>query len=86
VGSLKFDGVRFVIYSNDHPPRHIHGFLGKTEILVDLLRDDNVALAARSDAIRPVNAKKSDISKVLHLAALHFDELAALWEEIHGKP
>jgi len=36
VGSLTFDGVRFVVHSNDHPPRHVHGFAGETEAIVDI--------------------------------------------------
>lgn len=85
VGSLTFDGIRFVVYSNDHPPRHVHGFLSETEIIVDLRTDGNVALADRKDSVRPANAKKSDIRKILASAARHFEELVALWEEIHGK-
>ncbi|MHB1795100.1 MAG: hypothetical protein ACYCPO_09040 [Acidobacteriaceae bacterium] len=85
MGSIRFDGIRFVVCSNDHFPRHIHGFLGETEVIADLRPDDNVALASRKDAIRPANAKRSDVSKILDTAALHFDELAALWGEIHGK-
>lgn len=85
MGSLQFDGIQFVVYSNDHPPRHIHGFWGGTEVIVDLHLDGNVALADRKDAIRPAGAKRSQVAKVLKIAALHFDELAKLWEEIHGK-
>jgi hypothetical protein len=39
VVSLRIDGVRFVAYSNDHPPRHVHGFTGDTEAIVDLRMD-----------------------------------------------
>lgn len=85
MGSLTFGGVLFVVYSNDHPPRHVHGFSGESEVIVDLLPDGNVALADRKDAIRPRAAKRSDIKKVLSSAASHFDELIALWEEIHGE-
>jgi restriction endonuclease len=85
VGSLKFDGIRFVIYPNDHLPRHVHGFYGETETIVDLRRNDTVALAERKDAIRPANAKKSDVKKILNAAAQHFEELTALWEGIHGQ-
>jgi hypothetical protein len=84
VGSLRFDGIQFVVYSNEHLPRHVHGFLSETEVIVDLLADGNVALATRNDAVRPANAKRSDVRKVLVAAALHFEELAALWEGIHG--
>jgi len=85
VGSLRFDGVLFVAYSNDHPPRHVHGFASETEAIVDLRLDGTIALAKRNDAIRPANAKRSDVSKILGAAALHFEELVQLWEEIHGQ-
>ena len=81
--SLRVGGVRFVAYSNDHPPRHVHGFTGEAEAIVNLLFDGAAALADRDDAIRPANAKRSDVKKILRAAAEHFDELAALWEAIH---
>ena len=85
MGSLTIDGIRFVVYSNDHPPRHVHGFASETEAIVDLRTDGNVALADRVDAVRPANAKRSDVRRILNAAAAHFEELAALWEEIHGR-
>jgi hypothetical protein len=85
MGSLIFDGVRFVVYSNDRPPRHLHGFASESEAIVDLHIDGNVALADRIDAVRPADAKRSDVRKILNVAALHFEELVALWESIHGK-
>jgi hypothetical protein len=84
VGSLTFGGVQFFVYTNDHPPRHVHGFGSDAEVIVNLMADGSVALADRWDAIRPANAKRSDVRKVLDAAAAHFSELAALWEEIHG--
>ena len=83
VVSLRVGAVRFVAYSNDHPPRHVHGFAGETEAIVDLRFDGSVALARRDDAVRPANAKRSDVKKILSAAAEHFEELAALWEAIH---
>jgi hypothetical protein len=85
VGSRKFDGILFVAYSNDHSPRHIHGFAGRTEAIVDLRFDGTIALSNRNDAVRPSNAKRSDVKKILKIAAQHFEELAKLWEQIHGK-
>ena len=73
------------MYSNDHPLRHVHGFSGETEAIVDLRRSRTVALAKRADAVRPANAKRSDVKKVLRAAAKHFDDLAELWESIHGE-
>jgi hypothetical protein len=75
----------FVAYSNDHPPHHVHGLVSETEVIVDLLSNGNVALANRKDSIRPRNAKRSDVKRILAAAALHFDKLVELWEEVHGK-
>jgi hypothetical protein len=83
VSSRRFGGVRFVAYPQDHEPRHVHGFYAEAEVIVNLQLDGNVALADRPDAIRPANAKKSDVRKILLTAAEHFEELAALWEEMH---
>ncbi|MBB6145595.1 hypothetical protein HNQ77_003556 [Silvibacterium bohemicum] len=85
MGLLKFDGVLFVVYSNDHLPRHVHGYLGETEAIADLCRDGSITLADRKDAIRPSNAKRSDVKNILDAAALRFEELVALWEKMHGK-
>jgi hypothetical protein len=66
-------------------PAMQHGFLGETEVIVDLLSNGSVALADRKDAIRPGNAKRADVRKILNAAAKHYTELTALWEKIHGK-
>lgn len=85
MGSLRFDGVLFIAYSNDHPPRHVHGFTGETEAIVDLRLNGAVALAERDDAVQPANAKRSDVKKILNAAALHFEELAVLWEAMRAE-
>ena len=54
-------------------------------VIVDLLSDGNIALADRKDAIRPGNAKRSTVKKVLTTALAHYDDLVALWEEVHGQ-
>lgn len=81
--SVRRSGVLFVAYPQDHVPRHVHGFLEEAEVIVDLRRDNTVALAERADAIRPGNAKRSCVRRVLQLAAEHFDELVQLWEKMH---
>jgi hypothetical protein len=86
VGSLRFDGVRFVAYPEDHEPRHVHGFYAEAEVIVELLVNSGreVALADRTDAIRPGNARRSDVKHILQTAAEHFDELVELWREAHA--
>jgi hypothetical protein len=84
MGSIRFNGIRFVAFTMDHEPRHVHGFYADIEAVVDLRLDGTVSLAKRTDAIRPGNAGKSDVRHVLTTAASHFDELVALWENHHG--
>jgi len=82
VTSHRYGGVRFVVYPQDHEPRHVHAFVAEAEVIVDL-RDGAVALADREDAIRPSNAKRSDVKKALEMAAECFEELAEMWEKMH---
>ena len=64
-------------------PRHAHGSFEETEVILDLSDDRTVRLATRPDAIRPPNAKRSSVRRILNVAAEHFDELVALWEKMH---
>ena len=66
MGSIRFDGVRFVVYTMDHEPRHVHGFYAEVEVIVDLRADGKISLADRTDAIRPSNASKADVRHVLN--------------------
>jgi hypothetical protein len=83
VASIRLSGVLFVAYPQDHVPRHVHGFVGETEVIADLRDDRTVALADRPDAIRPGNAKRNSVRRILRIAAEHFDELVRLWEKMH---
>lgn len=84
MASRRFGAVRFVAYPQDHEPRHVHGFSAETEVIVNLLANGAVALAERPDAIRPADAKRSEVRKILEVAAEHFEELAELWVRMHG--
>jgi hypothetical protein len=81
LASLKFEGVRFAAYSNDHEPLHVHGFYAEAVVIVELRLNRVVRLADRKDAVRPRNASRSDVKHVLLVAAAHFDELVALGEK-----
>ncbi len=83
MASVRLSKVLFVAYPQDHAPRHVHGFLQETEVIVDLRGNNSVALADRSDAVRPGNAKRSSVRHVLQMAAEHYDELVELWERMH---
>jgi hypothetical protein len=84
VASLRVGGVLFIAYPQDHTPRHVHGYMSETEVIIDLQTNRTVALADRPDAIRPGNAKRNAGRHILNIAADHFDEIVALWERMHA--
>lgn len=86
MGSIRFDGVRFIAYPEDHEPRHVHGFYAETEVVIELrnVLQNEAVCANRWNAVRPSNASRSDVRHILQIAALHFDELVRLWEGAHA--
>jgi Domain of unknown function (DUF4160) len=86
VPQIRVRGVRFYAYPEDHSrggPRHVHGFYGGAEIIVELRADGNVELADRKDCIQPGNAKRSDVRKILDAATEGFERLVAAWNKMH---
>jgi len=81
VGSVRIGEVRFRVYPQDHLPRHVHGFIGRGQVIVDLRKDGSVALADRRDAVCGVT--RAQVRRVLSAAASGFDQLAMLWEAMH---
>ncbi len=86
MGSKTFDGVWFISFSDDHLPPHVHGKYAETEVLIDLLPDGTVVKSERGDAVRPINAKRSQIRRILRVAAENAAELHEIWEKMHGSP
>lgn len=84
MGSKTFDGVWFISFSRDHPPPHVHGRYGGVQVIVDLLPDGTVGRSSRWDAVTPSNGKRSDVRRILNMAAEHVGELTELWEKTHG--
>ncbi len=84
MSSIRISGARFVVYTNDHLPRHIHVFIGDAEVIVDLLESGDVDIAGRADAIRPRNAKATDVKRALRLCSSNFERLEQLWRNVHG--
>ena len=53
-------------------------------MVVELREDGNVDVGDRVDAVRPADAKRSDVRRILKSAATHFEQLLELWEKMHG--
>lgn len=71
---LRLDGLRVVIYPNDHPPAHVH-VIGPGLVVVNLLD-----LAVRE----AIGCNEQDARRILRVIAGHRDELLAAWRRIHG--
>ncbi len=84
MGSKTYDGVWFAAFSHDHPPPHVHGRYAGVQVIVDLLPDGTVSKSSRWDAVTPSNGKRSDIRRILNMAAEYATELSELWEKTHG--
>lgn len=69
-------GCRYVIFTNDHGPPHVHAFGQGAEAKVLL---DPVALDWSA------GFKKSDLTRVVQEVQGHRAMMLERWNEIHGK-
>ena len=72
-------GFRFVIYTSDHEPAHVH-VTGPGHAKINLLgRDGSVELAFS------VGIKRKDMRRLMNEAIKHRDQFLEDWERIHGE-
>jgi hypothetical protein len=72
---LRIDGLRVVIYPNDHPPAHVHVIGAGWVVVINL-----IGLELRE----AIGCKEPEARRVLRLIADHRDELMSAWRHIHG--
>lgn len=77
---LRAHGLRVVIFTNDHPPAHVHVF-GDGEAKIDLLGADGTPELIWADAM-----SRSEIRRALRIVTEQQAFLRARWEDIHGRP
>lgn len=76
---LRFDGLRVVIYPNDHRPSHVHVIGSESEAVFNLnCPGGPVELRENYDF------SKRETRKIADLLMEHLTELCRAWEEIHG--
>jgi len=85
MGSLRFDGVWFMIYVDDHPPPHVHARYAEIAVILDLLPGGGIAISHRAFAVRPPNAKQNDVKRVLRVALENEPALRELWRTLYGE-
>lgn len=72
-------GFRFVIYTQDHEPAHVH-VTGPGQAKIDLGVGDGV--------VRPIfsiGIKRHDMRRLLSEVRLHRDAFLSEWRRIHGE-
>lgn len=72
---LRSGGLRLVVYTNDHPPAHVH-VLGPGWVVVVNLIGPSVR--------EMINCSEREAREVLRLITENRDELMDAWRRIHG--
>jgi Domain of unknown function (DUF4160) len=72
---LRVDGLRVVVYPNDHPPAHVHVIGPGWVVVVNLLGPE---------VREAIGCTEPDARRVLRLADEHQAALMEAWERYHG--
>ena len=73
-------GFRFVIYTADHEPAHIH-ITGAGQAKINLLGSDG-----GPEIVSSVGIKRSDLQRLLAEVIERRNHFLQEWERIHGQP
>ncbi|MBX3455813.1 MAG: DUF4160 domain-containing protein [Ferrovibrio sp.] len=76
---LRQDGLRIVIYPNDHRPAHIHAMAASGEAVFVLHCPDGPPSLRENYGFN-----QPDLGRVLAILKAHLSALCGKWEEIHG--
>ena len=72
-------GFRFVIYTQDHEPAHVH-VVGAGIAKIRLLGPND-----QPEIVHVVDIKRSDMRRLFAEVAKHRDKFIKEWERIHGR-
>jgi hypothetical protein len=71
-------GLRAVIFVDDHEPAHVHVF-GDGQARIDLLGKDG-----KPELVWVDGMKRSEVRRAMQIVIEQQDGLLARWKEIHG--
>lgn len=71
-------GLRFIIFVDDHEPAHVHVF-GDGHIKINLISPDG-----RPRVVTIEGMKRSDVRKALQVVIEQQLVMLSRWEDIHG--
>ena len=72
-------GFRFVIYTLDHEPAHVH-ITGAGQAKINLLGTDG-----RPEIVFSIGIKRTDMRRLMAEAMARRDDFLREWERIHGR-
>lgn len=72
-------GFRFVIYTLDHEPAHVH-ITGAGQAKINLLASDGIP-----EVVYSIGIKRSDMRKLIAEVVERRDVFLQEWERIHGR-
>jgi len=72
-------GYRFVIYTSDHDPAHVH-ITGPGQAKINLVGPDG-----KPELVSVAGIKRSDMRRLMSEVAACRDEFLQEWERIHGE-
>jgi hypothetical protein len=76
---LRVDGLRVVIYVNDHQPAHVHVF-GDGEAKINLLGAEHTP-----DLVWADKMTRGEVRRAIRIVIEHQEFLLQRWEDIHGR-
>ncbi len=76
---LRIDGMRVVIYVNDHQPAHVHVF-GDGEAKINLLGAQDTPDLVWADTMT-----RGEVRRAMRMVVEHQRFLLQRWEDIHGR-
>lgn len=82
MASWRQEGFRFVIYSDDHTPSHVHVFREKAQVIIKLgILGDN---GERPKIRENKRMQPRDAIKALKICIKNQKEFLEKWEKVHG--
>jgi hypothetical protein len=72
------DGLRVIIFTDDHEPAHVHVF-SDGHAKIDLVGPDG-----EPELVWAVGMKRNEVRRALALVTEHRDEFLERWRTIHG--
>jgi len=73
-------GFRFVIYTVDHEPAHIH-ITGAGQAKINLC-----GFGGAAELVYSIGIKRPDMKRIMAEVSEHGEKFKDDWERIHGKP